>query len=83
MKEVYLAKINSRGDTIRSGFYHSFYRNGCPDQRGYYRKNKLSGEWILSDQNGFVEQKLTYKKGKQNGPFERFYTQSQKLEVYG
>ena len=53
MKEVYLAKINQAGDTIRCGFYHSFYRNGCPDQKGYIKKINSRGNGLF-DQNGYL-----------------------------
>ena len=83
VREEYLVEINQEGDTLRCGFYNSFYKNGMPDQKGGYKKNNLSGEWRLFDRNGYLEQRVNYKKGKQHGSFEKYHIQSEELSCYG
>ena len=80
VKEVYLAKINSEQETLSdAAFIIRFTGMEALTKGDLTEKINSRGEWhTIGPKWVIVEQTLTYKKGQQNGPFERYYTQNSK-----
>lgn len=57
-------ELNQNGDLIEATFY---YENGQVAQKGFYKNNKLHGEWIAYDQNGDKKAIGKYSEGIKTG----------------
>ena len=57
-------RFEKEGDVIKATYYHD---NGKIAQTGYYKNNKLHGQWKSYDQNGNRIAIAQYLEGKKNG----------------
>lgn len=79
--------FENQGDLVKATY---FYENGIVKTEGYFKNNKLSGEWITYDAKGNKRSIAKYKEGKKvgkwivwtrNGVKEIFYENNSVVKV--
>jgi len=65
-----------------NGPYRSFFTHNRIKLMGQYANNEMTGLWYKYDENGNLQEEVTFSKNKENGPFREFFP-SGKISVSG